>query len=38
MMDALIRLPVNAGFVLIGKALGEENAPPDLRSCRRDFS
>lgn len=24
MMDALIRLPVNAGFVLIGKALGKK--------------
>lgn len=38
MMGALIGLPVNDGFVLIGKALGEENAPPDLIPSRRDFS
>lgn len=38
MMGALIRLPVNDGFVLIGKALGEEKARPDLISSRRDFS
>lgn len=38
MMDALIRLPMNDGFVLIGKALGKENARLDLISSRRNFS
>lgn len=38
MMGALIGRPVNDGFVLIGKALGEENARPDPISSRRDFS